>query len=97
MNGWCGDVDLIGGQKAPSRSCDVLWDATKLELAVLRRRASAFCAVNPAGETFGRDVAEAGSADVADACALAAETRRVPRERTTEAAPHHHFPWGWAP
>lgn len=36
VNAWCGDIDLIGDQKAPSRFRDVLWDVSKLEMAVLR-------------------------------------------------------------
>ena len=36
MVSWCGDVDLIGDQKAPSRYRDVVWGRSKLELAVQR-------------------------------------------------------------
>jgi len=33
---WCGDIDLIGDQKAPSRYRDVVWGLSKLEMAVQR-------------------------------------------------------------
>jgi beta-galactosidase len=36
VNAWCGDIDLIGNQKAPSRYRDVVWGLSKLELAVQR-------------------------------------------------------------
>jgi beta-galactosidase len=36
VNAWCGDIDLIGDQKAPSRYRDVVWGLTKLEMAVQR-------------------------------------------------------------
>jgi beta-galactosidase len=34
VNAWCGDIDLIGDQKAPSRYRDVVWGVSKLEMAV---------------------------------------------------------------
>jgi beta-galactosidase len=36
VNAWCGDIDLIGNQKAPSRYRDVVWGLSKLEMAVQR-------------------------------------------------------------
>ncbi len=33
---WCGDIDLIGGRKAPSFARDVAWGVSKLEVAVQR-------------------------------------------------------------
>ncbi len=36
VNAWCGDVDLIGNQKAPSRYRDVVWGLSRLEMAVQR-------------------------------------------------------------
>lgn len=36
VNAWCGDVDLIGDQKAPSRYRDVVWGLSPLEMAVQR-------------------------------------------------------------
>ena len=36
MNAWCGDIDLIGNQKAPSRYRDVVWGVSTLEMAVQR-------------------------------------------------------------
>ncbi len=33
---WCGDIDLIGDQKAPSRYRDVVWGLSRLEMAVQR-------------------------------------------------------------
>lgn len=36
VNAWCGDIDLIGDRKAPSRYRDVLWGICKLEMAVQR-------------------------------------------------------------
>jgi beta-galactosidase len=36
VNAWCGDIDLIGDQKAPSRARDVAWGVSKLELMVQR-------------------------------------------------------------
>lgn len=35
-NAWCGDIDLIGNQKAPSRWRDVVWGNSPLELLVHR-------------------------------------------------------------
>ena len=34
VNAWCGDIDLIGNRKAPSRYRDVVWGLSKLEIAV---------------------------------------------------------------
>ncbi|MHA4838162.1 sugar-binding domain-containing protein [Sphingopyxis sp. MSC1_008] len=34
VNAWCGDIDLIGNQKAASRYRDVVWGLSALELAV---------------------------------------------------------------
>jgi beta-galactosidase len=34
VNAWCGDIDLIGQQKAPSRARDVAWGLSPLEMAV---------------------------------------------------------------
>ncbi len=36
VNAWCGDIDLIGHQKAPSRARDVAWGLSMLEMAVQR-------------------------------------------------------------
>jgi beta-galactosidase len=36
VNAWCGDIDLIGNQKAPSRYRDVVWGLSPLEMAVQR-------------------------------------------------------------
>lgn len=36
VNAWCGDIDLIGDQKAPSRYRDVVWGLSQLEMAVQR-------------------------------------------------------------
>jgi beta-galactosidase len=36
INAWCGDIDLIGEQKAPSRFRDVVWGLSQLEMAVQR-------------------------------------------------------------
>ncbi len=36
VNAWCGDIDLIGNQKAPSRYRDVVWGLSRLEMAVQR-------------------------------------------------------------
>ena len=36
VNAFCGDIDLIGDQKAPSRYRDVVWGLSKLEIAVQR-------------------------------------------------------------
>ncbi len=36
INAYCGDIDLIGDQKAPSRYRDVVWGLSKLEIAVQR-------------------------------------------------------------
>jgi beta-galactosidase len=36
INAWCGDIDLIGNQKAPSRYRDVVWGLSKFEMAVQR-------------------------------------------------------------
>lgn len=36
VNAWCGDIDLIGQQKAPSLARDVAWDLSALEVAVQR-------------------------------------------------------------
>jgi beta-galactosidase len=36
VNAWCGDIDLIGDQKAPSRYRDVVWGLSRLEMAVQR-------------------------------------------------------------
>lgn len=36
VNAWCGDIDLIGDQKAPSRYRDVVWGLSQLEVAVQR-------------------------------------------------------------
>jgi len=36
INAWCGDLDLIGNPKAPSRWRDVVWGVSKLEMAVHR-------------------------------------------------------------
>ncbi len=36
MVAWCGDIDLIGDQKAPSHYRDAVWGISKLEMAVQR-------------------------------------------------------------
>lgn len=36
VNAWCGDIDLIGNQKAASRYRDVIWGRSILEIAVQR-------------------------------------------------------------
>jgi beta-galactosidase len=36
VSAWCGDIDLIGDQKAPSRYRDVVWGLSQLEMAVQR-------------------------------------------------------------
>jgi beta-galactosidase len=36
VNAYCGDIDLIGGQKAASRYRDVVWGISPLEIAVQR-------------------------------------------------------------
>ncbi|HEX7875196.1 MAG TPA: glycoside hydrolase family 2 TIM barrel-domain containing protein [Sphingobium sp.] len=36
VNAWCGDIDLIGQQKAPSLARDVAWDLSAIEVAVQR-------------------------------------------------------------
>ncbi|MEO7656646.1 MAG: glycoside hydrolase family 2 TIM barrel-domain containing protein [Sphingomicrobium sp.] len=36
VNAWCGDIDLIGGQKAPSLARDVAWGLSPLEMTVHR-------------------------------------------------------------
>ncbi len=36
VGAWCGDVDLIGNQKAPSRYRDVVWGLSPFEMAVQR-------------------------------------------------------------
>jgi beta-galactosidase len=36
VNAWCGDLDLIGNQKAPSHYRDVVWGLSRLETAVQR-------------------------------------------------------------
>lgn len=36
VNAWCGDIDIIGNQKAASRYRDVVWGLSTLELAVQR-------------------------------------------------------------
>jgi beta-galactosidase len=36
MNAFCGDIDLIGGRKAPSYARDVVWGLSPVELAVQR-------------------------------------------------------------
>jgi beta-galactosidase len=36
VNAWCGDIDLIGHQKAPSRYRDVVWGLSELEIGVQR-------------------------------------------------------------
>ena len=36
VNAWCGDIDLIGNQKAPSRYRDVVWGLSPLAMAVQR-------------------------------------------------------------
>ena len=36
MNAYCGDIDLIGQQKAPSLLRDVVWGLSPLELVVER-------------------------------------------------------------
>jgi beta-galactosidase len=35
-NAWCGDIDLIGGQKPPSLARDVAWGISPLEVVVAR-------------------------------------------------------------
>jgi beta-galactosidase len=36
VNAWCGDLDLIGRQKAPSLARDVAWDVSPVEVCVAR-------------------------------------------------------------
>ena len=36
VNAWCGDIDLIGHQKAPSLARDVVWGVSPLEMTVQR-------------------------------------------------------------
>jgi beta-galactosidase len=36
VNAWCGDIDLIGYQKAPSLARDVVWGLSALEMTVQR-------------------------------------------------------------
>lgn len=36
VNAWCGDIDLIGKQKAPSLARDVVWGLSPLEMTVQR-------------------------------------------------------------
>jgi beta-galactosidase len=36
VNAWCGDIDLIGGQKPPSFARDVIWGLSPIEMMVQR-------------------------------------------------------------